>query len=129
MPSIETIRSRFPALAREVGGHPIAYFDGPGGTQVPDIVLDAVRGQMVARYGIAGWHFPTSRDTDAMIDDARACFAALYAATPDEIVFGANMTTLTLRIAHALGRELEPGDEIVLTELDHHANVDTWRML
>ena len=129
MPSIETIRARFPALAREAGGHPIAYFDGPGGTQVPDVVLDAVRDQMVERNGNGGWNFPTSRDTDAMMDDARACYAALYAASPDEIVFGANMTTLTLRIAHALGRTIEPGDEIVLTELDHHANVDTWRML
>src|SRR5688500_13736723 len=126
---VDAVRAHFPALRREVGGHPIAYFDGPGGTQVPEVVLDAMRRQMVERNGNAGWNFHTSRETDAMVAHARACYAALFGAAADEIVFGANMTTLTLRLAHALGRRWSAGDEIVLTELDHHANVDTWRML
>lgn len=123
------VRAHFPALRRVIGGQPVAYFDGPGGTQVPAVVLDAVRRQMVERNGNAGWNFHTSRETDAMVAHARACYAALFGAAADEIVFGANMTTLTLRLAHALGRRWSAGDEIVLTELDHHANVDTWRML
>jgi len=126
----QRIRARFPALRREVAGTPVAYFDGPGGTQVPESVVAAVAEQMIAHNGNAGWNYPTSRETDAMIDDARAAFATLFGADdPDTIVFGANMTTLTLRLAHALGRHTEPGDEVVLTELDHHANVDTWRLL
>ena len=127
---VEAIRARFPALQREIGGAPVAYFDGPGGTQVPEPVVDAMRAQMLEHNGNAGWNYHASRETDAMVADARASFAALFnAAQPDEILFGANMTTLTLRIAHALGRRWSAGDEIVLTELDHHANVDTWRML
>ena len=126
---VAAVRAHFPALRREVGGRQVAYFDGPGGTQVPEVVLAAVRRQMVERNGNAGWNFHTSRETDAMVAHARACYAALFGAAADEIVFGANMTTLTLRLAHALGRRWSAGDEIVLTELDHHANVDTWRML
>ena len=127
--NVEAIRAHFPALERTIGDRPIAYFDGPGGTQVPDAVLDAVRAQMVERNGNAGWNFHSSRETDAMVDDARAVFAAFFGVQQEEILFGANMTTLTLRLAHALGRRWQPGDELLVTELDHHANVDTWRML
>ena len=127
---VDAIRAQFPALRRQVGGQPVAYFDGPGGTQVPESVVDAMRTHMLEHNANAGWNYPSSHETDAMVADARACFAALFnASEPDEILFGANMTTLTLRLAHALGRRWSAGDEIVLTELDHHANVDTWRML
>ncbi|HEX6587590.1 MAG TPA: cysteine desulfurase-like protein [Longimicrobiales bacterium] len=126
----DAIRAQFPALRREIGGRPVAYFDGPGGTQVPMRVADAMRAQMLEHNGNAGWNYHASRETDAMVADARACYAAFFnAAEPGEVLFGANMTTLTLRIAHALGRRWSAGDEIVLTELDHHANVDTWRLL
>ena len=126
----DAIRGHFPALTREIGGARVAYFDGPGGTQVPTAVVDAMRVQMLEHNGNAGWNYHASRETDAMVADARACYAALFnASEPDEILFGANMTTLTLRVAHALGRRWAAGDEILLTELDHHANVDTWRML
>ncbi|HUF12623.1 MAG TPA: cysteine desulfurase-like protein [Longimicrobiales bacterium] len=127
---VDSIRALFPALSREIDGHPVAHFDGPGGTQVPEDVLAAVRAQMVERNGNAGWNVPTAQATDAMMADARSTFATLFnARDPDEIVFGANMTTLALRLAHALGRRVGRGDEIVVTELDHHANVDSWRML
>ena len=126
---IDAVRARFPALKRQIGGQNIAYFDGPGGTQVPDEVIEAMRMQMVERNANAGWNYPASHAVDAMMGEARAAFAALYGARAEEIVFGANMTTLTLRLAHALGRRWTAGDELVVTELDHHANVDTWRML
>ena len=127
---VEAVRAQFPSLRREIGGHAVAYFDGPGGTQVPGAVVEAVRRHMLEHNANAGWNYHASRETDAMVTHARACFASMFnAASPGEIVFGANMTTLTLRLAHAVGRRWSAGDEIVLTELDHHANVDTWRML
>lgn len=127
--SVEEIRRHFPALDREHQGLPIAYFDGPGGTQVPRQVVDAVSDYLLHHNANTHWHYPTSRETDAALASARQALADFANAAPDEIAFGANMTTLTFHLARSLGRGLGPGDEIVVTELDHHANVDPWRAL
>jgi cysteine desulfurase family protein (TIGR01976 family) len=124
-----TLRGQFPALRREVGGHPVAYFDGPGGTQVPERVADAVRAYLLEHNANAGWNYPTSHETDAVLAAGREAFAAFFGGGEDEIAFGPNMTTLTLRVSRALGRKLRPGDPVVVTELDHHANVDPWKAL
>src|SRR5262245_10354957 len=114
---------------REQNGRPVAYFDGPGGTQVPQSVVDAVAEYLLHNNANTRWDYPTSRETDAAIASARQALADYVNGAPDEMVFGANMTTLTFHLGRALGRILAPGDEIVVTELDHHANVDTWRAL
>ncbi len=125
-----TVRPEFPALRRTQRDVPVAYFDGPGGTQVPQSVADAVAGHLLRHNANDGWAFATSRETDAAIAAARQSVAAFVnAASPGEVLFGANMTTLTFHLARALGRSLRPGDEIVVTELDHHANVDPWLAL
>ena len=126
---VADVRAEFPALAREEAGRTAAYFDGPGGTQVPAGVAEAVADYLLRHNANAGWNYATSRETDGMLEHARSVFASFFRGRADEVVFGANMTTLTLRLAHALGRRLRPGDEIVVTELDHHANVDTWKAL
>lgn len=129
LPPPEEIRSHFPALERTHGSHPAAFFDGPGGTQVPGAVPIAMADYLFHRNANAHWAFPTSAETDRVRHQAREAMADFLAARPDEIVFGANMTTLTYHLSRALGRSLSPGDEIVVTELDHHANVDPWKAL
>lgn len=126
---IEAIRQRFPALVREVNGYPVAYLDGPGGTQVPLEVADAVRSYLLEHNANEGWNYPTSHETDAILARGRSAMADLLDAEPDEIAFGQNMTTLTLRVSRALGQRLGRGDRVVVTELDHHANVDPWKAL
>ncbi len=123
------IRERFPALRRCHGGRTIAYFDGPGGTQVPQSVADAVTDYLLHHNANTHWRYPTSEETDALITASRAALADFLGAGADEVVFGANMTTLTFHLARALGRGWGAGDEIVVTELDHHANVAPWRAL
>lgn len=123
------IRSQFPALERREANHAVAYFDGPGGTQVPRAVVDAMSDYLFGHNANTHWAFPTSHETDALIAGARAALADFLGAAPNEIAFGANMTTLTFHLARALGRGFSAGDEIVLTELDHHANVAPWRSL
>jgi cysteine desulfurase family protein (TIGR01976 family) len=125
----ETIRAAFPALARRHHGSPVAYFDGPGGTQVPRAIADAVSDYLLHHNANTHWAYPTSQETDALIVGARRALADFLNADPDEIAFGANMTTLTFHLARALGRSWGPGDEIVVTELDHHANVAPWDAL
>jgi cysteine desulfurase family protein (TIGR01976 family) len=127
--STTEIRKSFPALARRHGGVPVAYFDGPGGTQVPFAVADAMREYLLHHNANTHWRYPTSEETDRLIAAAREALADFLAASPTEIVFGANMTTLTFHLARALGRGWGPGDEIVITDLDHHANVAPWRAL
>lgn len=127
--SIEDIRSQFPALERIHNGHPVAYFDGPGGTQVPRSVVEAMNDYLFNHNANTHWGYPTSDETDALIEDSRHAFADFFNASPDEVAFGQNMTSLTFHLSRALGREFEPGDEIIVTELDHHGNVDTWRAL
>ena len=123
------IREHFPALRRLHEGQPIAYFDGPGGTQVPKQVVAAMTDYLFNHNANSHWAFPTSVETDAIITEARSALADFLNAAPNEIAFGANMTTLTFHLARALGRGYQHGDEIVLTELDHHANVAPWREL
>ena len=125
--SVEAIRQSFPALSRRHAGQPVAYFDGPGGTQVPQRVIDAVSDYLAHHNANTHWAYPTSEETDAIIAAARGSLADFLNADPDEVAFGANMTTLTFHLARALGRRWGPGDEIVITELDHHANVGPWQ--
>jgi cysteine desulfurase family protein (TIGR01976 family) len=127
--STSEIRAQFPALARKHEGFPVAYFDGPGGTQVPQAVVEAVSDYLINHNANSHWAYPTSAETDRLLEDARQTFADFFNCAPNEISFGANMTTITFHLSRALGRGLHPGDEIVVTELDHHANVDTWREL
>ncbi len=129
MRSTEEIRGYFPALARIHNGHPVAYFDGPGGTQVPRTVVEAMSDYLYHHNANTHWAYPTSEETDAIIDSARNVLANFLNASPAEIVFGANMSTLTFHLARALAREYGPDDEIVVTELDHHANIAPWRTL
>jgi cysteine desulfurase family protein (TIGR01976 family) len=125
----DAIRRHFPALERRHAGLPVAYFDGPGGTQVPGEVVDGVSDYLLHHNANTHWRYPTSTETDAALTAARAALADLLNATADEIAFGANMTTLTFHVSRALGRTWSKGDEVVVTELDHHANVDPWRAL
>ncbi len=123
------IRAAFPALERMHHGDRVAYFDGPGGTQVPRVVVEAMTDYLVHHNANTHWAFPTSEETDAAILAARQALADFLNASPAEIAFGANMTTMTFHLARALGRRLGPDDAIVVTELDHHANIDPWRAL
>ena len=123
------VRSQFPSLAQTVNGYPVAFLDGPGGTQVPQRVIDAISGYLKRNNANTAGAYATSRNTDAMIADARAAMADFFGCDPDEIVFGPNMTTLTYGISRSIGRELGPGNEIVVTHLDHDANISPWRAL
>jgi cysteine desulfurase family protein (TIGR01976 family) len=127
--STDAIRAQFPALQRREGSRPVAFFDGPGGTQVPRAVADAMTDYLYHHNANTHWAYPTSAETDEMIQAARVAVADFLNASPNEIAFGLNMTTITFHLARALGRELEAGDEIVVTELDHHANIAPWRAL
>ncbi len=124
--STNEIRSHFPALERRCDGYQVAYFDGPGGTQVPRAVPEAMVDYLYRHNANRHWGFPTSMETDDALEHAREVFAAFLNATPQEVVFGANMTTLTYHVSRAMAKHLEAGDEIVVTELDHHANIDPW---
>ena len=123
------VRSQFPALAQTVHGHPAVFLDGPGGTQVPKRVIDAIADYLARNNANTGGAYHTSRNTDRMIAEARSAMGDFLNCHADEIVFGANMTTLTYAMSRALGRELGPGDEIVLTLLDHDANFTPWKAL
>ena len=127
--SVEEIRRCFPALARTHKGYPVAYFDGPGGTQVPSVVVEAMNDYLYHHNANTHWAYPTSEETDAIIDSARSVLGDFLNARPTEIVFGANMTALTFHLARALGRGYQRNDEILVTELDHHANIAPWRAL
>jgi len=121
------IRPRFPALSRTHNGRPICYFDGPAGSQVPSSVADAVAWYLLHNNANCGAPFSTSRETDATLASARGAMADfVQSSDPDEIIFGANMTTLTLALSRALGRTWEPGDEIIVSRLDHDAKYTPW---
>jgi cysteine desulfurase family protein (TIGR01976 family) len=127
--SVESIRSQFPALDRVHNGLPVAYFDGPGGTQVPRVVVQRMNEYLYHHNANTHWNYETSHETDRLLDDAREAFADFFNASPDEIVFGQNMTSLTFHLSRSLARGFSEGDEIIVTDLDHHANIDTWRAL
>lgn len=127
--SVEEIRKHFPALEREHNGFSVAYFDGPGGTQVPGIVVERMADYLYHHNANTHWSYPTSSETDEIIENSRSTIAEFLNASPDEIAFGQNMSSLTFHLARALGRQFSEGDEIIVTELDHHANIDSWRSL
>src|SRR5258706_171723 len=127
--SAEDIRSHFPALQRRHDGRPVAYFDAPGGTQVPRAVAEAMNDYLFHHNANTHWAYPTSEETDAILFAAREACADLLNARAAEIVFGNNMTSLTFHLARTLGRTWKAGDEVIVTELDHHANVDPWRAI
>lgn len=127
--SVAEIRKQFPALERVHNGYPVAYFDGPGGTQVPRYVVEQMSDYLYHHNANTHWAYPTSAETDAAIEHAREVCADFLNASPNEIAFGANMTTLTYHLSRALSLNYSAGDEIVVTELDHHANIDPWRRL
>jgi cysteine desulfurase family protein (TIGR01976 family) len=123
------IRSQFPSFAERVNGHAAAYFDGPGGTQVPQRVIDAISDYLKHANANTCGAYLTSRRTNQVIADARAAMADFFGCDADEVVFGFNMTSLTFAMSRAIGRELRAGDEIVLTLLDHDANFSPWHAL
>ncbi|MFL6254295.1 MAG: cysteine desulfurase-like protein [Pyrinomonadaceae bacterium] len=126
---VEEIRSHFPALERVHEGRAVAYFDGPGGTQVPRAVAEAMSDYLYHHNANTHWDYPTSAETDALLERSRESLADFLNASPAEIVFGANATTLAFHVSRTLGRTFEAGDEVVVTELDHHANVAPWQAL
>ncbi len=123
------VRSQFPALTQTINGHPAAFLDGPGGTQVPQQVIDAIADYLSRNNANTGGAYHTSRNTDRMIAESRSAIGDFLNCDADEIVFGPNMTTLTYAMSRAIGRELASGDEIVLTLLDHDANFSPWKAL
>lgn len=123
------VRSQFPALAQSVNGQPAVFLDGPGGTQVPQRVIAAISDYLKRDNANTAGGYATSRRTDSIIAGARSAMADFLNCDPDEVVFGPNMTSLTFAISRSIGRELGPGDEIVLTHLDHDANISPWRAL
>ena len=127
---VDALRREFPALSVEQDGRPLAYFDGPGGTQVPKRVIDAVVDYYRSSNANDGGAFLTSERSDAVVGASRAALADFVgAASPDEIKFGQNMTSLTFHISRSIGATLQPGDEILVTTLDHEANVGPWRAM
>jgi cysteine desulfurase family protein (TIGR01976 family) len=127
--TVDEIRTHFPALERIHNGYAVAYFDGPGGTQVPRYVVEQMSDYLYNHNANTHWEYPTSAETDAALENARVVLAEFLNASPGEIAFGSNMTTLTLHLSRALSLNFSSGDEIVVTELDHHANIDPWRRL
>jgi cysteine desulfurase family protein (TIGR01976 family) len=127
--NLASIRSQFPSLSQLINGHPAAFLDGPGGTQVPQRVIDAISNYLRRDNANTAGAYATSRHTDAMLAEARAAMADFLNCAADEIVFGPNMTTLTYMISRVIARDLGPGDEILVTRLDHDANVSPWLAL
>jgi cysteine desulfurase family protein (TIGR01976 family) len=121
-------RARFPSLARTLDGAPVVFADAPGGTQVPDSVIEAIAGYLRTSNANTHGAFATSQETDALIVEAHHAAAALVGAEPDEVVFGPNATSLVFQISRAIARTLGPGDEVVVTKLDHDANIRPWLM-
>jgi cysteine desulfurase family protein (TIGR01976 family) len=123
---VEAIRARFPALSLEHEGRAMAFFDGPGGTQVPEAVIDAVATYYRESNANHGGAFPTSERSDAIADDAHAALGDVLGVDADEITLGPNMTSLTFHVSRSIAATMRPGDEIVVSGLDHQANVDPW---
>jgi cysteine desulfurase family protein (TIGR01976 family) len=126
---VEYVRRQFPALERSINGHPAAYLDGPGGTQVPQRVIDAVVAYLAHHNANTHGVFATSEESDAILEHAREAAADFLGCDAGEVSYGANMTTLTLLLAQAIRRELSPGDEVLVTQLDHEANRGPWDQL
>ncbi len=131
MPDLDLtcVRSEFPALARQVNGQPAVFLDAPGGTQVPQRVIEAMADYLARSNSNSHGAFETSRRTDEILEQAHTAVADLLGCRAEEVVFGPNMTTLTFAMSRAIAREMKPGDEIIVTNLDHDANVSPWRAL
>jgi cysteine desulfurase family protein (TIGR01976 family) len=125
---VEHLRTLFPALQRTVAGRPVAHLDGPGGTQVPQTVIDAMSECLSRGVSNLGGVFVASAEADELVEGARSAVADLVGGDRSEIVFGQNMTSLTFSASRAIAREWKPGDEVVVTSLDHDANVSPWRL-
>src|SRR5579863_2876412 len=123
------VREQFPSLQLKVNGHPAAFLDGPAGTQVPRQVMDAVQKYFLEANANTYGAFLTSCRNNQIIADARAAMADFFNCSADEVIFGQNMTTITFALSRAIARELQPGDEILLTRLDHDANFSPWAAL
>ena len=123
------VRRDFPALDRKHDGKPVAYFDGPGGTQVPRQVVEAMNDYLYHHNANTHWNYPTSVETDEALEAARVAVADFLNGDPAEIAFGANMTTLTFHLARGLAARWSEGDEVIVTELDHHGNIAPWTRL
>ena len=126
---IQWVRGQFPSLQAQVNGQPAAFLDGPAGTQVPTPVMHAIQSYLMSANANTCGAFLTSKRSDEMLAATRAAMADFFRCDPDEVVFGQNMTTITFSISRAIGRELEAGDEILLTTLDHDANFSPWKAL
>ena len=127
--NLDWVRTQFPSLSQRVNGYPAAFLDGPGGTQVPQKVIDSISDYLRTNNANTCGAYATSRHTDQVIARARSAMSDFLGGDADEIVFGPNMTSLTFALSRSMGRELRPGDEIVVTHLDHDANVSPWRAL
>lgn len=126
---VPALRAQFPALHQEVNGHPAVFLDGPAGTQSPQSVIDAMSGYLAAGSSNTGGFFRVSQQSDQMVASARQAMADFYnASRPEEIIFGQNMTSLTFSLSRAIARTWQPGDEIIVTRLDHDANISPWLM-
>ena len=125
-PTVDQIRRRFPAMERVHGGRSVAYFDGPGGTQVPREVVTAMAEYLFHHNANTHWNYPTSAETDSAIEQARVAAADFFGAQPNEVAFGQNMTTLAYHVSRAVSPRLHRGDTVIVTELDHHANIAPW---
>jgi len=125
----ELIRKQFPSMARTINGFPAAYLDCPGGTQVPQRVADKVLDFLIWHNANIHGAFATSVESDAMLVDARKAFADLFGCSFEEVSFGANATTINFSLAHAIARDLKPGDEILITDIDHEGNRGPWEIL
>jgi cysteine desulfurase family protein (TIGR01976 family) len=127
---VEAVRRAYPALAVRDGGRQRIYLDNPAGTQVPQAVIDAIVDVLAHKNANLGGYFATTKAADSLVHEAHVAMADFYnAASPDEIVFGQNMTSLTLHFSRCLGRRLKAGDEIILSRMDHDANVAPWLLL
>jgi len=123
---VEWARAQFPALQQSLNGRPVVFFDAPGGTQVPQRVIDAISNYLATSNANTHGAFLTSQRTDEVYAAAHSAMADLFNCDPDEVVFGTNMTTLTFALSRAIGRDLKSGDELLVTQLDHDANVSPW---
>ena len=127
MPDIDAIRRSFSSLSRTgADGRPLVFLDGPGGAQVPDVVIDAMADYLRHSNANIDGAFVTSQETTELVDSTRVAAADFLGSKPEEVIFGPNMTTINFNLVHSFCRTLEPGDEIVTTALDHDANVSPW---
>ncbi|MCH5375284.1 MAG: aminotransferase class V-fold PLP-dependent enzyme, partial [Planctomycetes bacterium] len=125
--TLPSVREQFPALQRQLNGQPVVYLDGPSGTQVPQRVIDAIQRYLSGCNANHGGAFATSRDSDAILEQAHRAVADLVGVSdPETIFFGPNMTTLTFAFSRALSQTWRKGDEVLVTRLDHDANVTPW---